>query len=117
MLDQSSTHRVDLLILWLVLALSALTGLCARLAQRLYSVGELPPSEAELLETWRRRRLWVLISEISALPMFATAWVAASLQWSLPIPLVVLGSMASGALGFGFLLHALQTWVLRKAAQ
>lgn len=115
MLDDHS--RFDLLLLWIVLALAALSGLCARLAQRLFHVGELPPTDADQLEHWRRRRRWMLISEISALPMFATAWVAASLQWGLPIPLVVLGSMATGALGFGFLIHALQTWVLRKAAQ
>lgn len=107
-------EKIELMVLWFVLALSALAGLSARLAMRLFHVSELPPEDEVLLKHWRRRRLYMAISEVCALPAFATGWVAAALQWSLSIPLVVLGSMVSGALGFGFLIHALQTYVLRR---
>jgi hypothetical protein len=97
-----------------MLALSALSGLAARLAMRMFSVDQVPPVEAEALAHWKRRRLYMAISEVSALPAFATGWMAAALQWQLSVPLVVLGSMLSGALGFGFLIHALQIYVLRR---
>jgi hypothetical protein len=107
--------RVELVMYWFVLALASLTGLAARLAMKLFSVSEIPPSDPEELKHWRKRRLYMTISEACALPAFATGWMAASIQWDLSVPLVVLGSMVSGALGFGFLIHALQTYVLRRA--
>lgn len=107
--------RIELAILWVCLAMSALTGLVARLAMRLFHVDEVPPTDPEGLKHWKRRRMYMAISEVSALPAFATGWMAAALQWDLSIPLVVLGSMISGALGFGFLIHALQVYVLRRA--
>jgi hypothetical protein len=108
-------ERMELVIYWLVLALASLTGLSARLASKLFHVNELPPIDPEALRAWRRRRAYMAISEVCALPAFATGWMAASIQWNLSVPLVVLGSMVSGALGFGFLIHALQTYVLRRA--
>lgn len=112
-LDPSS-HRFEFILLWMILAFSALSGLAARLAMRLFSVTEIPPTDPVDLVHWKRRRLYMMISEIAALPAFATGWMAAALQWQLSVPLVVLGSMVSGALGFGFLIHALQTYVLRR---
>jgi len=106
--------RFELALLWIMLALSALSGLAARLAMKLFNVQELPPQDPTLFGNWKRRRLYMLISETCAVPAFATGWMAASMQWGLPVPLVVLGSMLSGALGFGFLIHALQTYVTRR---
>jgi hypothetical protein len=97
------------------LALAALSGLAARLAMRLFHIDQIPPIDPEQLQHWKRRRWYMIVSEIAALPAFATFWIAASLQWSLSVPLIVIGSMTSGALGFGFLIHALQIYVLRKA--
>lgn len=107
-------YRFELALLWVLLALSALSGLAARLAMKLFNVNELPPQDPALLAHWKRRRMYMLISETCAVPAFATGWMAASMQWGLPVPLVVLGSMVSGALGFGFLIHALQTYVTRR---
>jgi hypothetical protein len=101
-------------VLWLMLALASLSGLAARLAMKLFHVNELPPQDPELFQIWKRRRLYMTISEVCALPAFATGWMAASYQWNLSVPFVVLGSMVSGALGFGFLIHALQTYVTRR---
>jgi hypothetical protein len=114
-LEFDSHQRLELILLWVMLAFSALSGLAARLAMRLFHVDQLPPSDPIDLVHWKRRRLYMTISEVSALPAFATGWMAAAFQWQLSIPLVVLGSMVSGALGFGFLIHALQTYVLRRA--
>lgn len=108
--------RFELFTLWVLLALAALTGLSARLAMRLFSLDEVPPEDPLLLKTFNRRRIYMIVSEASALPAFATGWMAAALQWHLSIPLVVLGSMFSGALGFGFLIHALQIYITKRAA-
>lgn len=110
-----NASRLEMAVLWCILALAALTGLTARLAMKLFHVDQLPPLNPEELRSWKRRRWYMIVSEASALPAFATFWIAASLQWNLSVPFIVIGSMASGALGFGFLIHALQVYVLRKA--
>jgi hypothetical protein len=113
-MGEGDTSRLEMVILWSLLALSALSGLAARLAMKLFHVDQIPPTELEQLISWRRRRKYMIVSEISALPAFATFWIAASVQWNLSIPIIVIGSMVSGALGFGFLIHALQIYVIRK---
>lgn len=106
--------RLELCVLWCLLALAALSGLSARLAMNLFNIEQVPPEDPTALKHWKRRRTYMVISEVSALPAFATGWMAAALQWQLSIPFVVLGSMTSGALGFGFLIHALQIYVTRR---
>lgn len=114
MTDFHFHDKIEIAVLWVLLALSALTGLAARLAMKMFDVTEMPPEDLAALKHWKRRRLYMLVSEVCALPAFATGWVAAGVYWNLPVALIVLGSMVSGALGFGFLIHALQTYVLRK---
>jgi hypothetical protein len=99
-------------VIFILSCAAALAALVARLG---LSIGaDPPPEEPSAFAAWKRRRLWTLIAEFSALPAFASGWTAAAYFWSLSIPAVVLGSMASGALGFGFLLQALQTIVTRR---
>jgi hypothetical protein len=112
--DYGDLSRVEVLWRWGALALAASTGLLARLGWRLFNVAELPPCDPEQRVQWARKRRWIAISELSAIPAFATGWIAAESAWQLSTATVVLGSMASGALGFGFLLHALQVFVARK---
>ena len=107
--------RAEILILWTAAYFGAVVSFAARIGYLLFSVSDEPPEDLAQLGAWRRRRRWLIASEFLALPAFATAWTAAALQWGCPAPIVVLGSMASGALGFGFLLNALQTIVTRKA--
>jgi hypothetical protein len=102
--------RTEVLWLWGALAVAALAGN----VPRLFDPKELPPSDPRQRVHWARKRRWLAISELSAIPAFATGWCMAGLYWNLPVPLLVLGSMASGALGFGFVLHALQVLVTRK---
>jgi hypothetical protein len=113
---ETATERLELVFFWLMLALASLSGLAARLAMKLFHINEIPPEDPKALLQWRRRRIYMAISELCALPAFATGWMAASIQWHLPVPLVVLGSMVSGALGFGFLIHALQTYVTKRVS-
>lgn len=114
MTDPNGWSRFELCVLWCLLALAALSGLSARLAMNLFHVDQVPPDDPVAFKHWKRRRTYMVISEVSALPAFATGWMAAALQWHLSIPFVVLGSMTCGALGFGFLIHALQIYVTRR---
>ncbi|HEY0116296.1 MAG TPA: hypothetical protein VGB54_11280 [Allosphingosinicella sp.] len=99
----------------LVFFLSCAAALAALVARIGLSIGnDLPPEDAAAFAAWKRKRVWTIVAEFSALPAFAAAWTAASYLWALSVPFVVLGSMASGALGFGFLLQALQAIVTRR---
>jgi hypothetical protein len=99
----------------LIFVLSSAAALVALVARLGLSIGnDLPPAEPAAFAAWKRRRLWTLVAEFSALPAFAAGWTAASYAWSLSVPVVVLGSMASGALGFGFLLQAFQAIVTKR---
>ena len=63
---------------------------------------------------WRRKRLWLVISELSALPAFATISVVIGRLREWPMEGVILLSMVLGALGFAFFLDALQTLVRKR---
>jgi hypothetical protein len=107
--------RFELAVLWTAALFSALVGLTARIAWLLYGPqAPEPPEDPAQLAAWKRKRLWVTISEFSALPLLATCWLAVMMWWPLSPALMVLGCMASGALGFGFLLNALQTVLTRR---
>lgn len=107
-------NKTDIALLWAVACFSGLASLGARLSYLLFGIAELPPEDPVQFVAWKRKRWWLIFSECAALPSFATGWTAAAVYWSLPVPFVVLGSMASGALGFGFLLDALQTIVRKR---
>ena len=92
----------------------ALTVVSGKLGYLLFAMGEEPPEDPTQLNRWRRKRRWLVISELSALPMFATVAVTTTLYFNLPLIASVLIAMALGGLGFGFLLHGLQYIARRK---
>lgn len=80
----------------------------------LFGVSPDPPVDAAALQMWERKRRWLIISELSALPAFATVSVVVGRLREWPVEGVVLLSMVLGALGFAFFLDALQTLVRRR---
>lgn len=106
--------QLDIIILWFLAYFSALAACGARLGFMLFGISIDPPEDAAAYRSWVRRRRWLVVSELSALPAFATFSVEMALlqQWN-PAT-VALVSMVLGALGFAFLLDALQTIVRRK---
>lgn len=106
--------KFDIAVLWAALYFSALVGFTARIAYLLYGISEQPPEDPDQLVVWHRKRRWLIFSEFAALPLFATAWITLGVHAEWSVPFLILGSMASGALGFGFLLNALQTIVTRR---
>jgi len=107
----------DIAILWLASLFAGLTTVAARISYQLFGIGEQPPEDPVALAHWKRKRVWLIISDFGALPAFATAGVCATIYFNLPPVASVLLSMVGGALGFGFLLRRLQIGVLRKLDQ
>lgn len=104
----------DDILLWL-LSLAGGLALCgARLGWLLFRVAPDPPVEPEGLRLWERKRRWLIISELSALPAFATISVLVGRLRDWPVEGVIMLSMVLGALGFAFFLDALQTLVRRR---
>lgn len=113
-MPDSYVHYLEVTITWLVSFFASLTVIGARIGLALFNLKEDPPSDPELYRHWKRKRGWLIASEISAVPAFATFAVTATIYWDLP-PIASVGiAMILGALGFSFLLHALYTIVRRR---
>jgi hypothetical protein len=106
--------ELDILMMWSASLLSGLALTGARLGWLLFRVAPDPPEEPMALALWRRKRRWLVISELSALPGFATVAVTVGRMQEWPVEGVVLFSMCMGALGFAFLLDALETLVRKR---
>lgn len=106
--------RLDDLLLWLLALGGSTAGLGARIALQLSRVSLDPPDEPKALAAWKRKRRWLIISELSALPAFASLAMAVGYLQDWPVAGVVLLSMGLGALGFAFLLDALQRIVRQR---
>ena len=106
--------QYDIAILWLASLFAGACAVAARISYMLFAVSESPPDDLIALGHWQRKRRWLVISDISALPAFATIAVVATIYWKLPAVASVGISMILGILGFGFLLNGLQFFVRRK---
>lgn len=106
--------KYSILIMWVTSLFGGLVIVGARLGWLLFRVAPDPPVEPEALAAWKMKRHWLIISEFSSLPAFATVAVVTGVtqQWS--VMSMVLMSMVLGALGFAFFLDALQTVVRRR---
>ena len=101
--------------LWWLTALFGGLMICgAKLAYMLFGLPTEPPVDPFALASWERKRRWMVISELAALPAFAAIAVIVGRLRDWPIEGVVLFSMVLGALGFAFFLDALQTIIRRK---
>lgn len=105
----------DFLIWWVLSLAASATVAIGRIGYSLWRISPDEPDEPSQAKTWRRRRRWLVFSEISALPAFATLSVVAVVHWGLSPVAGVLLSMAMGGIGFTMLLDALQ-YLFRQRA-
>lgn len=94
-----------------ILAAATIAG--GRIGYTLWRVSPDEPDDPVKAKHWRRRRRWLVFSELSALPAFATLAVTAVEHWGLSPVAGVLIAMALGGVGFAMLLDALQ-YLFRK---
>lgn len=106
--------KLDDAMLWVMSLFGGLALCGARLGWLLFGAAPEPPVDAVALDLWRRKRRWLIFSELSALPAFATISVVVGKLRAWPLEGVILLSMVLGALGFAFFLDALQTIVRRR---
>lgn len=93
----------EFLFWWAASFIAATTVVVARLGLKLYGAPDFPDDPALALH-WRRRRQYIAMAEISALPAFATiSVVLVSYQQLNPVVAVLL-AIAQGFVGFPLLL-------------
>lgn len=89
---------------WMASLFAATTVVVAKLGFKLYGAASDPPSDTLLALHWQRRRRYVALGEISALPAFATISVVLVSYYQLDPVAAVLLAMAQGFVGFPLLL-------------
>lgn len=104
----------DDLILWLFALGGSLAGLGARCGFLLFRVSSEPPDDPHAREAWERKRRWLAISELLALPAYTVLAVTVGRLREWPIEAIVLVSMVLGALGTAFFLHGLEILARRR---
>ncbi|SCW57134.1 hypothetical protein SAMN02927924_01443 [Sphingobium faniae] len=103
----------EFLVWWVLSLAAAATVAVGRIGYSLWRIGPDEPDDPVKLKHWRRRRRWLVLSELSALPAFATIAVAAVAHWGMSPVTGVLLAMGMGGVGFAMLLDALQ-YLFRK---
>jgi Trk-type K+ transport system membrane component len=106
-------EKSEFVLWWFLSLFSGVTVVAAKIGYLLFRLDVTPPEGIEPAKHWRRKRVWLTISEFMALPCFATASLTATIIWELPILATILISMVLGGLGFSFLLEALQ-WTFKR---
>lgn len=106
--------RLDDVLIWLFALGGSLAGLGARLTFLLARMPPEPPEDPKARAAWERKRRWLIISELSALPAFASLAMAVGYLQQWPVAGIVILSMVLGALGFAFLLDALKSLLRQR---
>ncbi|HEY4546093.1 MAG TPA: hypothetical protein VIG90_06670 [Pedomonas sp.] len=106
--------KLDDLILWLLAWGGSLAFAGARMGFILFGLSSDPPDDPKARDAWERKRRWLIISELSALPAFASLAMVVGRMRDWPIEGIILFSMILGAVGFAFFLDALQAILRRR---
>lgn len=101
------------LMWWLASLFSASVVVAARLGMKLFGEAAEPPADPKMALHWARRRRWIAIAEVSALPAFATLSVVLVAYYQLDPVAGVLIAMGQGFVGFPLLLDG-AAWLFRR---
>lgn len=94
----------EFLFWWLASLFASTTVVVAKLGLKLYGDSADVPADPVLAGHWARRRRYIALAEVSALPAFATASVVLVSYYHLNPVAAVLLAMAQGFVGFPLLL-------------
>jgi hypothetical protein len=103
----------NFLFWWMASLFASTVVVVARLGLRLFGDAAEPPADPKLARHWARRRRWIAIAEISALPAFATLSVVLVAFYDLNPVAGVLIAMGQGFVGFPLLLDG-AAWLFRR---
>lgn len=106
-------NLVDFLFWWFAALLAATMVVVARLGIMLFGQAALPPADPALARHWALRRRWIAISEIAALPAFATVSIVAVGYYDLDPVMAVIIALGQGFVGFPLLLDG-AAWLFRR---
>ena len=98
---------------WLAALFASTVVVVARLGVMLFGKAVDPPEDPMLERHWARRRRWIAIGEIAALPAFATVSIVLVSYYQLNPVAGVLLAIAQGFIGFPLLLDG-AAWLFRK---
>jgi len=103
----------DFLFWWCASLFAGTMVVVARLGIKLFGTAIDPPDDAAMALHWARRRRWLAISEVSALPAFATVSCVLVAYYRLNPIAAVLIAIAQGFVGFPLLLDG-ASWLFRQ---
>ena len=103
----------DFMFWWAASLFASTMVVVARLGMRLYAVAGDPPADPVLSAHWARRRRWLAIGELSALPAFATISIVLVSYYKLDPVAGVLIALVQGLIGFPLLIDG-AAWLFRK---
>ncbi len=103
----------DFFFWWAASLFASTMVVVARLGMQLYGAAGDPPEDPVLTARRARRRRWLAIGELSALPAFATLSIVLVSYYHLDPVAGVLLAIAQGFIGFPLLLDG-AAWLFRK---
>ena len=96
----------DFLAWWGLALIAGATVAVGQIAHKMARLDLEMPSDPDKLAAWHKRRKWLAITELSALPAFATLATAGRVYFDLPPIVGVLVTMGLGFVGFAMLIDA-----------
>jgi hypothetical protein len=112
-MDGDFTSWREFTFWWAAALFASTVVVVARLGVMLFGKAVDPPEDPVMEKHWARRRRWIAIGEISALPAFATVSIVLVSYYGLDPVAGVLLAIAQGFIGFPLLLDG-AAWVFRK---
>ncbi|WP_313801001.1 hypothetical protein [Sphingobium sp.] len=103
----------DFLIWWALALIAGATVAVGQIAHKMARLDIEMPSDPAKLDAWHKRRKWLAITELSALPAFATLATAGRVYFDLPPIVGVLVTMGLGFIGFAMLIDGAK-YLFRK---
>lgn len=103
----------DFLMWWAFAMIAGATVAVGQIAHKLARIDVEEPTDPAKLAAWQKRKMWLVITELSALPAFATMATAGRIYFEVHPVVGVLVTMFLGFVGFAMLIDGAK-FVFRK---
>ena len=89
-----------------LVCLAVLMSVAGRLGLSLAK--DLPPDDPSARESWWRRRLWLVVADLSTVPALSAGVTAAGAYWHWPLLYAFMAGLAAGGVGLAFIINELK---------